>query len=77
MKPSPRQSEVMQIIADGSESWGDVWTHYDTLHVGGKFANFDRVCKSLVQRGLVDDSGDAHARNEHERERLELWPPLH
>lgn len=58
MRLSARQREVLEIIDRcGSESWGDVWAHYDAggPHEGLDFRNFDRVTDAVVRRGLVTE----------------------
>lgn len=57
-KPSRRALEVLQIIADGADCWGEVWTHYPSAcRPGLSFRNFDRVCDAMLKHGLVTDQG--------------------
>lgn len=59
MKISKRQREVLQIIVSvGSDSWGDVWTHYYEARSddgGLEFRNFNRVTDALLRKGLVTE----------------------
>lgn len=64
-KASKRQLEVLELVeappgAIGCE-WGDAWSRYGVGRAYSEtegalaFRNFDRVCKSLTDRGLVTD----------------------
>lgn len=60
-RASRRQREILQLIAEGSEDWAQVWTRYETVHANSHLHHFDRVTSSLVRHGLVDDTGEVLA----------------
>jgi hypothetical protein len=60
MRPLSKTAiEVLHMVPDHMEGWGDLWSHYDAGNpskgVALRFRNFDRVVKALVRRGLVDE----------------------
>lgn len=60
MRPLSKTAiEVLHMVPDHAEGWGDLWSHYDAGNpdkgVALRFLNFDRVAKALVRRGLVDE----------------------